>query len=349
MNKLNLGIIGTGMALERLHWPALQELKDKYKIIALCDEKKEKAEKFAGKINLGSENIYQNYREMLKRNDIDAVDLMVPIEDNFDVAKAVVEAGIDLIAEKPLAATLEGAEKLLELHQQYNVKIMVAENYRYNEEINKIRDIINQGQIGEIVYFIKNKVVDLENEMKKNTFAATEWRQHPEYRGGAILDAGIHDIAGFRHIFGEVDEVYAMGRPQQEDFSPYMSVNSQILFNNGIIGHFSYFTDGKETQRPLIGLRIFGTEGEIYLEEKKCGVINLSYKNGGSEQIQYQPERGYYNELLNFYNAWTGQEEISVTPEVEYGDIKMIFDILNSIEENQPQKVDQKIRETTLV
>ena len=337
------------MALKRLHWPALQKLQDKYEIVALCNRTRADAESFAQKINLGSENIYEDYNEMLQRNDIEAVDLMVPIPDNFDIAKAVVKSGKNLIAEKPLAATLEGAKKLLNLHQEYDVKIMVAENYRYNEEINKIRDLVNQGKIGEIVYFIKNKTVDFEKEMKKNTFAATEWRQHPDYRGGTFLDAAIHDLAGLRHIFGKVNQVYGMGRPQQEDFCPYMSINSQILFESGVIGQYSYYTDDKETQAPLIGLRIFGTKGEIFLEETKSGVINISYNDGNSEKINYKPKRGYYNELLNFYNALRGNEEISVTPEVEYGDIKMVFDILDSIEANEPKKVDQKIKKEILV
>ena len=348
MNKIRLGIIGTGMALERLHWPALQQLQDKYEIRALCNRTREKAEKFAQKINLSNDNIYDDYNQMLKRDDLDAIDLMVPIEDNFDVAEAVVKADKNLIAEKPLAATLKGAKKLLNLHRKHDVKIMVAENYRYNEEVNIIRDLVQQNKIGEVVYFIKNKIVDFESEMKKDTFAATEWRQHPEYSGGTFLDASIHDLASFRHIFGSVNKVFGMGKPQQEDFSPYMSINSQILFDNGIIGHYSYYSDGKETQKPLIGFRIFGSEGEIYLEEKKCGVINVSYKDGKSEQIKYQPEKGYYNELLNFYNALMGKEKIAVTPEVEYGDVKMVFAILDSIKENKPKNVDQNIKNSVL-
>ncbi|WHH57441.1 Gfo/Idh/MocA family oxidoreductase [Petroclostridium sp. X23] len=340
MRKIRMGVIGTGMAWERLHWPAMQQLSDRYEVVALCNRTKSDAENFARSIQLDLNNVYDDYRQMLKRDDIDAVDVMVPISQNYDVAAAVIQSNKNLIAEKPLAATLEGCKKLLELHREHDVKIMVAENYRYNEEINKIRDIINQGKIGEVVYFIQNNVVDFESEMKKNTFAAKEWRQHPNYKGGAFLDAALHDIAGMRHIFGAVDHVYAMGRPQQEDFNPYMSVNTQILFKNGVIGQYVYYPDGKEMQAPLVGLRIFGTKGEIYLEEKVCGFINVAYNDGGKELIQYTPKRGYYNELLNFYNAMIGIENISVTPEIEYGDVKMVFDILASIETKQPVKVD---------
>lgn len=340
MARVRLAVIGTGMAWERLHWPAIQQMPDKYEIVALCDTDINLAITFANKIKLEPSNIYEDYNEMLKRDDIDAVATLVPIPQNFDVATAVVTSGKNLIAEKPLASTLEGAEYLLNLHKKHNVKIMVAENYRYNEEINKIRDIINQGKIGEVVYFIQNNILDFKKEMTKDTFAAKEWRQHPDYTGGAFLDAALHDIAGMRHIFGAVDHVYAMGRPLVEDFNPYMSVNAQILFKNGVIGQYVYYPDGKETQAPLVGLRIFGTKGEIYLEEKTCGIINVTYKYGGHELVEYQPGKGYYNELLNFYNSMMGTESISCTPEIEYGDVKMVFDILTSIETKQPVKVD---------
>jgi len=340
MRKIRLAVIGTGLAWERLHWPAIMELKDKYEIVALCNRTRSDAEKFADSIGLDRSNVYDDYNEMLRRNDIDAVDVLVPIQENFEAAAAVLRAGKNLIAEKPLAATMEGANELIRLHKESSALVLVAENYRYNDEINIIKDMVYQGRIGEVVYFIRNNVVDFKSEMKKDTFASTEWRQYPDFPGGAFLDAALHDIAAMRHIFGPVDSVYANGRPQDEPYSPYMSYNCQILFKNRVVGQYNYFCDGKETQKPPIGLRIFGTRGEIYLEDKNTGRILVSYRDGNFEEISFLPGRGYYNELLNFYNAFIGQGQILVTPEVEAGDMKMIFDIIKSIEAGMPVKVD---------
>ena len=340
MSTIRLGIIGTGMALERLHYPALAELGDKYEIVALCNRTIKDAEDFARKINLGSENIYDDYNKMLLRDDLDAVDILVPIELNYTVSEAVAKAGIDFICEKPMASNMVDAKKYLALSKNYNVKIMIAENYRYNEENNKIRDIINSGKIGEPIYFLRNNIACFPCEMIKDTYAATEWRQHPKYFGGAFLDSALHDFAGLRHIFGSVECVQAFGKPQKEDFNPYVSVNTNILFQNGIIGQYTYYPSGIETQKPPVGLRIFGTKGEIYLEDKACGIINVSYQDGKSEQIGYTPERGYYNELLNFYNALNKTEQISVTPDIEYGDVKMVFDVLESISKKEIRYVD---------
>lgn len=341
MKKIRLGVIGTGMAWERLHYPAIRELSDKYEIAALCNRTRKDAEDFAHKISLNFDNVYNDYKEMLRRNDLDAVDILVPIDQNYTVSEDVAKAGKNFICEKPLAPNLDQAEKYLGLSKKYSLKIMIAENYRYNEENNKIRELINSKRVGEVVYFIKNNISCFPCEMTKNTFAATEWRQHPDYAGGAFLDAALHDIAALRHIFGAVDCVQAFGTPQKEDFNPYKSINVNILFNNGIIGQFNYFPSGIESQKPYTGFRIFGTKGEIYLEEKTCGVINISYADGKSEKIGYTPERGYYNELLNFYNAMNNTEDISVTPEIEFGDARMVFKILESISSRKIMNVDQ--------
>lgn len=343
MNRIRLGVIGTGMAWERLHYPAIQELQDKYEIVALCNRTKQDALDFSAKINLSCDNVYEDYNEMLKRNDIDAVDILVPIEYNFQVSEAVAKKGIDFICEKPMASNREDAKKFRDMAKKYNIKIMIAENYRYDEENNIIRDIVRSGKIGNIVYFIKNNINCFPCEMTKDTYAAKEWRQHPKYYGGAFLDAALHDIAGLRHIFGSVDCVQAFGKPQSEDFNPYTSVNTNILFKNGTIGYYTYFPSGIETQKPVVGFRIFGTKGEIYLEDKYCGIINVSLHDGTTEQISFSPNRGYYNELLNFYNSFHETEQISVTPEIEYGDVKMVFDILDSIPKKELMYVDSPV------
>jgi predicted dehydrogenase len=331
MKKIRLAVIGTGMAWERLHYPAIQKMNDKIEIVALANNTIEDAERFAGSINLDKSRVYDNYHEMLKRDDIDAVDILVPIESNFFVTRDVARAGKNIICEKPLAPDMEQARECLSLSSKYNVKIMIAENFRYNEENNKVRELIQNGKIGKVLYFVKNNVSNFPEDMISDSFAAKEWRQHPKFYGGAFLDAGVHDLATIRHIFGAVECLQAFGVPQIEEYCPYAAITTNILFKNGIIGNYNYSSSGVEKQYPIVGFRIFGTEGEIYLEEKSCGIINITLKNGSTEKISYTPEQGFYNELMNFYRALNGEEEISVTPDVEFGDTKMIFDIFESI------------------
>jgi predicted dehydrogenase len=341
LKKLRMGIIGTGMAFEKLHFPAYQELADKFQIVAICDSDIKKAENWREPLRLRPEDIYSDFHELMKRDDLDAFDIMVPIELNYEVTEEVAQAGKPIICEKPLAPTKEQAEAARDLPKRFNIPIMIAENYRHNEEINIIRDLIRTNNIGTVYYFIQNRVVDFPSDMLKNKFPAREWRQHPEFLGGAFLDTGVHDLAALRHIFGAIDYVQAFGKKQKEDFAPYSVIQANLQFKSGITGHFTFFSAGKEMQRPLVGLRIFGTNGMIYLEERDCGTVNVAYNDGSNKQIPYQPQRGFYNELLNFYKAATGEETLSVTPEIEYGDAMTVFAILDSIKERKIIRVDK--------
>lgn len=348
MEKIRLGVIGTGLAWERLHYPAIKELQDKYEIVALANRTRSDAEKFAGLIGLDLKNVYDDYNEMLKREDIDAIDILVPIDQNYKVSEDVAGAGFDFICEKPMAPDMEQANRFLELSRRNNLKILIAENFRYNEENNILRQLVAEGRIGDIVYFIRNNAACFPCDMSNNTYAGTEWRQHPRFPGGAFLDAALHDLAAMRLIFGDIECVQAFGKLQPQDFSPYVSVNGNLLFKSGVIGQYTYFPSGMETQKPLVGFRIFGTKGQIYLEDKTSGVISITYYDGKSETVGFTPERGYYNELLNFYNAFKGSEKIVVTPEVEYGDVNTVFRILDSVKTRQIVYMDDSARNELL-
>jgi predicted dehydrogenase len=342
MDKIRVGVIGTGLAWERLHYPAYQELADKYQIAALCDVDQSRAAEWGQRLGLNlSQDIFTDCQVMIERDDLQVIDIMVPIAKNHMVAEMVARSGKNIILEKPMSATIEQAMATLELPRHYNIEMMIAENYRYSEEFNRIRDLVREERVGSPVFFIYNSTSCFPCAMTKDTFSATEWRQHPAYPGGDILDAAIHNLAGLRHVFGAIKYLQAFGVPQKDDFSPYAVVTSNIHFASGVIGEFSYYPAGQEIQKPLVGLRIFGTKGMIYLEDTQCGTINLFYNDGGHEIIGFRPMRGYYNELTNFYNALTGQEMIAVPPEMEIGDLRTIYAILQSISEQEIVKVDK--------
>lgn len=342
MEKIKVGVIGAGMAWEKLHYPAFQELSDRYQIGAICDTDLERAKEWGRRLGLNvSKDVFSDCQVMVEREDLQVIDIMVPIAKNHSVAEMVARTGKDIILEKPMGATLEQAMSTRELPRRYGVKMMIAENYRYSDEFNLLRNLVAEKRIGEPVFFIYHNTSCFPCAMvKSDTFSAIEWRQHPAYPGGDILDAAIHPLAGIRHIFGGMEHLQAYGIRQNDEFSPFAAVTVNMKFMNGVIGEFSYYPAGQEPQKPLIGLRIFGTKGMMYLENTQCGVINIFYNDGGHEAVNFQPMRGYYNELLNFHKALMGEEAIGVTPDMELGDIRAVFAILQSINEEDIVKVD---------
>jgi predicted dehydrogenase len=115
MDRIKIGIIGLGMAWERLHAPAFARLSDKFEITAVCDKDMNKAREVAAWINLPVEAAYDDYLIMLKKADMEAVDTMVPIQENYECAAAVLKHGKHLIAEKPFASSPDAAKQLIKL------------------------------------------------------------------------------------------------------------------------------------------------------------------------------------------------------------------------------------------
>ncbi|MDR2904167.1 MAG: Gfo/Idh/MocA family oxidoreductase, partial [Clostridiales bacterium] len=332
MQKIRIGIIGTGMAWERLHRPAYERLGDRFLITAVCERDQEKAAQTADALGVPREQIYYDYKQMMQSAAFDALDIMVPIAKNYEITMAAIENNISFICEKPYAESPEKAKKLIAAAKGKELAILVAENFRYAGENIIIKNLLNQNAIGNVMYFIDNNVRDFYAEKDANNFSAKEWRQHPAFKGGVFLDSAVHHIARHRFLFGDVQEVFATGVPSKDDFCEYNCITGLLAFKNNITGHYAYFNQGVESQLPKVGLRIFGTDGEIYLEEKMCGCVNYTLKTGESKQIYYTPDGGYYNELVNFHAALTENAPVISTPEKELGDIETIFDILRAVE-----------------
>lgn len=337
-DKIKLGVIGTGMAWERLHWPAVQRLSDKYEIACVCNKTIEKAKTFAASIGLPEKHVYADYRQMLAQEKMDAADLLVPISENFEVGRDVLAAGIPLIAEKPFASSPEAARELIALKNRKGLPVMVAENFRYSEEDQIIAELVKEDALGSVVTFLQCTGAGFEKEQAQDNFSAKEWRQHPIFAGGIFLDGGIHDMARMRFLFGEVANVQADGRLHNKEYCPYRSLSALLRFQNGITGQYLYFSADAELIKQPVGLRIYCEKGEIYLESKTCGVVRLFHASGLIEERSFTPEQGYYYEFLNFWEAFRNGGELVSTPEKELGDIELVYAILGSANDSSAVK-----------
>src|SRR5579872_1610742 len=106
---INLGIIGTGFAIPRLHLPVLQKMKDEFRIVAVANRTRSKAENLAREI--GGAKVYVDYHELLDDPEVDAVFTCVPVAVNGKVLIDAIHSGKHVLAEKPIAATADEARE----------------------------------------------------------------------------------------------------------------------------------------------------------------------------------------------------------------------------------------------
>lgn len=112
---IRLGIFGTGLAIEKLHWPALHRLTDRFRVVAFANHTRPKATAFAALAGLSMDGYHADYRELLARADVEAVLIALPIPLNLAATRDGLAAGKHVICEKPAGADAEQARAFLAL------------------------------------------------------------------------------------------------------------------------------------------------------------------------------------------------------------------------------------------
>lgn len=294
MEPVQLGIIGTGIAAHQLHWPALQNLRDKFHIAVVCNHTEEKARVFG---ELVDAPYVLDYRKVLDNPDIEAVSISLPIHLNFPVTREALQAGKHVIVEKPLAVDLAEAIAMRALAEEYPGRVaMVAENYRYRPLYHRLRALVNEGAIGRPYSVLWNYLVYL--DPSKNQYAQTTWRQNPRHVGGFVSDSGVHNIAVLRLILGE----FATGRAFTANVFPAIGTpdtfSLQFAMNSGVSGVLNlYFRACGLWENTL---HILGEHGTITVGREN---FILRRENEPDREEDARDGMGYREEFEDFFRA----------------------------------------------
>jgi len=209
MEPLNIILVGCGMMGER-HLRGYGELErvkpDSLRLCAVCDLRREASEKVADEAEqlLGYRPyVYRTAFEALEQDsDIEAVDVVTGNRTHDSVVIPLLEAGQDVIVEKPLAVTVARGRRMVETAKRCNQILAVAENNRRDPMNRLMRHIIQSGFIGEPNFLIQTSI------STGRRIIASLWR-HDIASGGLALDVGIHQGYILEMLLGRIETVYA--------------------------------------------------------------------------------------------------------------------------------------------
>lgn len=125
---------------------------NKYRFKIICDKRKERLEK-AKILYAESVKYTEEFEDIINDDEIEAVALAVETSAHFELAKRALEAGKHIYVEKPLTDSLEDAKKLKRIAEERNLRIHVDHIMVYHPVIKKIKEFIDKGELGEIIYF----------------------------------------------------------------------------------------------------------------------------------------------------------------------------------------------------
>ena len=244
----------------------------------LCGRDRQGVEQAARQ--MGWQQTATDWKEVVRRSDIDLVDIVTPGDSHAEIAIAAAQAGKHVFCEKPLANTVAEAERMVEAVQKAGVRNMVAFNYRRVPAIAYARQLIDEGRIGRIYHF---RARYLQDWIMDPNFPLV-WRLDKNAAGsGPMGDLGAHIIDLARYLVGEFDEVTGMAetfikeRPLLESSDAGLGATGgarkgQVTvedaaafvtrFTNGAMGSFevSRFAGGNKNSNTF---EINGSKGSI--------------------------------------------------------------------------------------
>jgi predicted dehydrogenase len=293
MDRIGLGIIGCGIAAKKLHLPALRALSDRFVIVSVCNHTEPKAKEFAHMV--GDVPYVLRYKDLLRRQEVEAVDIVLPIHLNYKVTQDALEAGKHVFVEKPIAGNLKDARSMLAFPNRYAQVMMVAENCRYQLVFRRAKELIDGGAIGRPYSAVWDIFLQMTSE---NPYARTTWRIKHKYPGGFLTDGGVHQMAVLRSLFGEILSVSAFSRRVNPSIGKLDTLCVQFETSDGVAGVLNLFYSA--VGHAENHLMVFGTAGTLVIEGN-----SIRLKHPGKEDVVYiaADDGGYIEEFSDFYNA----------------------------------------------
>lgn len=201
---INVGLAGFGMSGEIFQAPFLHA-NPKYAIKKIYERNSERSRK-----EYPYAEIVRSF-EALLTDDIDLIVISTPNQEHFPMAKCAMEAGKNVIVEKPITISVEQAEMLCEIAKNHKVLFSVYQNRRFDGDFSTVKQLIEDGRLGEILDF------EVHYDRFIRTNSSKVWKATGDKGVNILYDLGVHIIDQAYTLFGRPTEVYADFRKLRQD------------------------------------------------------------------------------------------------------------------------------------
>lgn len=256
----------------------------------------------AARLQFGWEEAVTDWRELLKRDDIDLIDINAPSNAHKEIAIAAAQAGKHIFCEKPLALTLADSREMLAAAEAAGIKHMVGFNYRFAPAVQLAKKLIEEGRLGQIYHF---RGQFLQDWIMDPQFPLV-WRLQKEIAGsGSWGDLGAHVVDMARYLVGEFAEVIGMSetfikeRPIASNMTGLSATASgentemgqvtvddatlmMARFENGALGSIeaTRFAGG---HRCTNGFEINGSKGSVRFDFERMNELEVYFSDDAAD------------------------------------------------------------------
>jgi predicted dehydrogenase len=348
MERVRLGLIGMGL-IGTPHAKTLQRVAD-CELVAVADIDTRHAETAA---SLGV-RYYPDYEEMIGAERLQGVIIATPNRLHAPMGIACAEKGLHLFVEKPIAAEISDADRLVEAARRNSVHILVGHQRRFNTRVERARELVRGGDLGTLVGATVTWALLKPPEYFEGALA---WRKHRG--GGPILINLIHEIDTLRYICGEVEEVFAITSNRVRNFAVEDTAAVTLRFVGGAVGtaFVSDCTPSRSAYEATTGenpsipyeygtcYQFFGTQASLRFPELKRLFYVDPAKRGWHHPIAEQGvgalrnDDPYAKEFGHFARVIRGEEPPRISGEDGRRTLEVTLAIQRSGECGQPVRL----------
>jgi len=202
--------------------------------------------------------LYNSYEDILNDDAIEAVVLVTPNSTHVPQMIAAAEHGKHVFCEKPFALTGDGAREAVAAAERAGVTLGLGYNRRFHPEINKLRDIMNSGELGTILHVEATMTFPNALFLKPGAWRADT----SETPCGGLTPMGVHAIDGMIDLCGEIDQVYCQSFRRAIEIEADDTTSILFRMKEGMSGYLATMT----ATGGGFNFQVYGSKGFIKLE-----------------------------------------------------------------------------------
>lgn len=231
---------------------------------------------------------YTDYKKMIEETKPELVSIATESGLHGQIALECIRHGIHVIIEKPMAMSLAEADRIIQLAEEYHVKVSACHQNRFNIAVQEMRKALETGRFGRI----SHGSIHVRWNRNQDYYTQAPWRGTWEQDGGALMNQCIHGIDLLRWMLGdEIESVYGVTRQQFHSYLEAEDVGMAVVkFKNGVVATIEGTTN-VYPQNLEETLYLFGENGTVKLGGKSTN--NIEVWNFASET-----EKDYKNKSL---------------------------------------------------
>lgn len=185
--RFRVGIIGCGGIANGKHMPSIKAI-NRADMVAFCDLIEERAVKAAKEYGTPDAKVYTDYKELLKDESIEVIHVCTPNRMHAEISIAAMEAGKDVMCEKPMAKTAADARAMVEAAHRTGRKLTIGYQHRSKAEAIYLKNVIDRGDLGEIYYAHSYAI------RRRGTPNWGVFLNEYEQGGGPLIDIATHSL-----------------------------------------------------------------------------------------------------------------------------------------------------------